>query len=253
MSILDKEYIRQFITNDPQLEKDLNGKEYKKFNPVKYRWTHGASDYDLGDGLLIYTLIQLMRFKTCVCLGSGGGFIPRIMTQARLDLHGQGIYEGDKDYNHGDIGVTYLVDAANGVGGEINYKEKDNFFRYQFVPRFINDTTENAYYNFFVKQDIKIDLLHIDAGHSYEDVKKDFELYSKLMNKNGIISIHDSDENFQKELIITEDEKEYYEFFDGPPKFIKEIGPEWKQFNFFNNGNHPSKPSSTGITLLQRA
>jgi len=253
MSILDKEYIRQFITNDPQLEKDLNGKEYKKFNPVKYRWTHGASDYDLGDGLLIYTLIQLMRFKTCVCLGSGGGFIPRIMTQARYDLHGQGIYEGNKDYNHGDIGVTYLVDAANGVGGEINYKEKDNFFRYQFVPRFINDTTENAYYNFFVKQDIKIDLLHIDAGHSYEDVKKDFELYSKLMNKNGIISIHDSDENFQKELIITEDEKEYYEFFDGPPKFIKEIGSEWKQFNFFNNGNHPSKPSSTGITLLQRA
>ena len=39
----------------------------------------------------------------------------------------------------------------------------------------------------------------------------------------------------------------------GPPKFIKEIGPEWKQFNFFNNGNYPSKPSSTGITLLQRA
>ena len=53
MSILDKEYIRQFITNDPQLEKDLNGKEYKKFNPVKYRWTHGASDYDLGDGLFL--------------------------------------------------------------------------------------------------------------------------------------------------------------------------------------------------------
>ena len=88
MSILDKEYIRQFITNDPQIEKDLNGKEYKKFNPVKYRWTHGASDYDLGDGLLIYSIIQLMRYKTCVCLGSGGGFIPRIMTQARYDLHG---------------------------------------------------------------------------------------------------------------------------------------------------------------------
>ena len=68
-----------------------------------------------------------------------------------------------------------------------------------------------------------------------------------------MISIHDSDEKFQKELIITEDEKEYYEFFDGPPKFIKEIGQEWKQFNFFNNGNFPSKPSSTGITLLQRA
>ena len=253
MSILDKEYIRQFITNDVKLEKDLNGKELKNFKPVKYRWTHGATDYDLGDGLLIYSIIQLMRYKTCVCLGSGGGYIPRIMTQARLDLHGQGIFEGSIDYNHGDIGVTYLVDAANGVGGKINYEDEKNFFRYQFAPRFIKETTENAYYNYFVKQDVKIDFLHIDAGHSYKDVKNDFELYSKLLAPNGMISIHDSDENFQKELIITEDEKEYYEFFDGPPKFIKEIGPEWKQFNFFNNGNFPSKPSSTGITLIQRA
>jgi hypothetical protein len=253
MSILDKEYIRQFITNDVELDKDLNGKELKKFNPVKYRWTHGATDYDLGDGLLIYTIVQLMRYKTCVCLGSGGGYIPRIMTQARLDLHAQGIFEGSIDYNHGDIGVTYLVDAANGVGGKINYDDDNTFFRYQFAPRYIKETTENAYYNYFVKQDIKIDFLHIDAGHSYEDVKNDFELYSKLLTPNGMISIHDSDEKFQKELIITEDEKEYYEFFDGPPKFIKEIGQEWKQFNFFNNGNFPSKPSSTGITLLQRA
>ena len=68
-----------------------------------------------------------------------------------------------------------------------------------------------------------------------------------------MISIHDTDEKYQKELIITEDEKEYYEFFDGPPKFIKEIGPEWKQFNFFNTGAHPSKPASTGLTLLQYA
>jgi len=245
MSILDKEYIRQFITNDVELDKDLNGKELKKFNPVKYRWTHGATDYDLGDGLLIYTIVQLMRYKTCVCLGSGGGYIPRIMTQARLDLHAQGIFEGSIDYNHGDIGVTYLVDAANGVGGKINYDDDNTFFRYQFAPRYIKETTENAYYNYFVKQDIKIDFLHIDAGHSYEDVKNDFELYSKLLTPNGMISIHDSDEKFQKELIITEDEKEYYEFFDGPPKFIKEIGQEWKQFNFFNNANFPSKPSST--------
>ena len=175
------------------------------------------------------------------------------MTQARLDLHEQGIFEGDKDYNHGDIGETYLVDAANGIGGKIDYSDKDSFLRYQFNPRFIKDTTKNAFYNYFVKKDIKIDFLHIDAGHSYEDVKQDFELYSTLVKDNGMISIHDTDKRYQKELIITEDEKEYYEFFDGPPKFIKEIGKEWRQFNFFNTGIHPSKPASTGLTLLQRA
>ena len=253
MGVLDKEYIRQFLTNNPEIETDINGEEIKNFSPVKYRWTHGATDYHLGDGMLIYSIIQLMRYKTCVCLGSGAGFIPRIMTQARLDLLDQGIFEGDADYNHGDIGETYLVDAANGVGGKIDYSHKDSFFRYQFVPRFIKDTTENAYYNYFVKKDIKIDFLHIDAGHSYEDVKQDFELYSKRVKPTGMISIHDTDKEYQKELIITEDEKEYYEFFDGPPKFIEEIGSEWKQFNFFNTGQYKSKPASTGLTLLQRA
>jgi hypothetical protein len=253
MGVLDKEYIRQFLTNNPEIETDINGEEIKNFRPVKYRWTHGATNYHLGDGMLIYSIIQLMRYKTCVCLGSGAGFIPRIMTQARLDLFDQGIFEGDADYNHGDIGETYLVDAANGVGGKIDYSHKDSFFRYQFVPRFIKDTTENAYYNYFVKKDIKIDFLHIDAGHSYEDVKQDFELYSKLVKPTGMISIHDTDKEYQKELIITEDEKEYYEFFDGPPKFIEEIGSEWKQFNFFNTGQYKSKPASTGLTLLQRA
>jgi|TARA_B110000503_G_C7172509_1_gene425037 hypothetical protein len=253
MPLLDKEFTKSRLTNNQLNKKKADGTDYVDLQSTPYRWTHGATDFHLGDGLLVYTIIQVMRFKTCVCLGSGGGFIPRIMTQARLDLHDQEIFEGSADYNWGDIGVTYLVDAANGIGGNIDYLDEDSFFRYLFAPRFIKDTTENAYYNFFVKQDIKIDLLHIDAGHSYEDVKKDFELYSKLINPNGIITIHDTDENFQKELIVSEDEKKYFNSFDGPSKFIKEIGPEWKQFNFFNVGNHPSKPSSTGLTLIQRA
>lgn len=253
MGVVDKEYIRQFLTNNPEHKEDQDGNKYMVFNPVSYRWTHGATDYHLGDGMLIYAIIQLMRYKTCVCLGSGGGFIPRIMTQARLDLHEQGIFTGSTDYNHGDIGVTYLVDAANGVGGNIDYDDKDSYFRYQFAPRFIKDTTENAFYNFFVKQDIQIDFLHIDAGHSYEDVKQDFELYSTLLKPKGIISIHDTDERYQKEFIVTEDEKEYFKKWDGPARFVKEIGPEWKQFDFFNTGNHPMKPASTGLTLVQRA
>ena len=44
MGVLDREFVRQFLTNNPKVEKDLNGKELKTFNPVKYRWTHGATD-----------------------------------------------------------------------------------------------------------------------------------------------------------------------------------------------------------------
>ena len=37
----------------------------------------------------------------------------------------------------------------------------------------------------------KIDLLFIDGDHSYEGVKKDFELYKSSVSKNGIIAFHD--------------------------------------------------------------
>ena len=36
-----------------------------------------------------------------------------------------------------------------------------------------------------------IDLLFIDGDHSYEGVKKDFEMYSPLVKKGGIIAFHD--------------------------------------------------------------
>ena len=197
-----------------------------------------------------------MRAKICVCLGSGGGFIPRIMTQSRVDLYDSDIFDGNRDYNWGDIGATFIVDADNGIGGNIDWKEENSFFRKTFYPRVILDTTENAYYNFFVKEDIKIDYLHIDAGHSYEDVKKDFELYSKILSPNGIISIHDTDESYEKEHIITDDilEDFHQEYANGPSKFIEELksNKDWEIFNFFNNGIFKSKPASTGLTILQR-
>lgn len=36
-----------------------------------------------------------------------------------------------------------------------------------------------------------VDLLFIDGDHTYEGVEQDFEMYSKLLNKNGIIAFHD--------------------------------------------------------------
>lgn len=256
MTLLNLDYILRFFTHNQEIKKDSNNKDYVQLKRVPYRWTHGATDLTLGDGLLIYSIIHYMRAKTVVCLGSGGGFVPRIMTQARLDLYDSQIFEGVRDYNWGDIGVTYLVDAANDVGGYVDWKDEDCFFRTEFYPRIIVDTTENAYYNFFIKEDIKIDYLHIDAGHSYEDVKNDFELYSKILSPNGIISIHDTDTSFEKEHILPDDlgDKTHLDYSNGPSKLIKELkeNSEWEIFNFFNNGILKSKPSSTGLTILQR-
>jgi hypothetical protein len=239
--ITNQHYIKNFITTNDGID-------------VPYRWTHGATVTHLGDGLLVYSIIQHMRAKVCVCIGSGGGYIPRIMTQARVDLWEQGIFSGDRDMNWGDIGVTYVVDVCNGVGGNTDLEDENSFYRQRFHPRFIKETSERAYYDFFVKHDIKIDALFIDGDHSYEGVKTDFELYSKLLNKNGVIFIHDTDESYGRELIISEDARKDFYPFDGPSKFVKELNGDknWNVLNLFNNGIIKDKPTSTGITIVNK-
>lgn len=239
--ILNNDFINKMITTD-------NGK------PVPYRWTHGATDKNLGDGIIVYSLIQHMRFKNCVCIGSGGGYIPRIITQARIDLYNQGIFEGNNDYNWGDIGVTYLVDACNNIGGPTNVSDENSFYRTNFYPRFIKSTSEDAFYNFFVREDIKIDFLYIDGDHTYEGVKKDFDLYTKLLTQNGIVVIHDTDSNYENTLLISEDTKNDYHKFDGPSKLVKELenNSDWNLINLFNFRILSTKPTSSGITIINR-
>jgi hypothetical protein len=235
--------------------------EYLKSNltnnldePIPYRWTHGATDLHLGDGIVLYALIQHMRAKNCICIGSGGGFIPRIMTQARKDLYEQGIFTGNPSLSWGDIGVTYVVDACNGIGGPNDLEKETSFFRTTFYPRFIKSTSEDAYYNFFVLQDIKADILFIDGDHSYEGVKKDFELYSNLLSPKGVILLHDTDPDYESSLIISEDAKKDHHRFDGPSKFIQELekNPEWNLVNLFNFSILKDKPSSSGITIINK-
>ena len=239
------------ITNQEFIKKNITTNDGE---PVPYRWTHGATDQHMGDGLIIYSIIQHMRFKNCVCIGSGGGYIPRILTQARIDLHKQGIFEGNNDYNWGDIGATYVIDACNGIGGPTDIENENSFYRKTFYPRFIKNTSENAFHDFFIRQDIKIDLLFIDGDHSYEGVKKDFELYSKILNDNGIIIIHDTDLNYENSLIVSEDAKKEHHRFNGPSKFVKELekNNEFNLINLFNFSIFSTKPTSSGITLINK-
>jgi glycosyltransferase involved in cell wall biosynthesis len=39
--------------------------------------------------------------------------------------------------------------------------------------------------------DKKIDILHIDGSHHYEDIKRDFETWSKFVKEDGVILLHD--------------------------------------------------------------
>jgi len=239
------------ITNQGYIEENITTDGGNKLN---FLWTHGATIKHMGDGIIVYSLIQHMRYKNCVCIGTGGGYIPRIMTQSRVDLFEQGIFEGNRSANWGDIGATYVVDPCNGVGGQSNIDDENSFYRTHFYPRFIKETSEKAYYDFFVRENISIDLLFIDGDHSYEGVKKDFELYSKLVSEHGMILIHDTDLSYSETLIVSEDAKKDFFPFDGPARLVKELeyNAEWVVMNLFNYGIIKDKPSSTGLTLIKR-
>ena len=142
--------------------------------PVKYKETHGATHIYLGGGLLFYLIPYLMKSKTCVCLGSGGGFVPRMMTAAHWDLKELDVFI------EGQYGTTYVVDAKNGVNGETDWDDKSYFIE-TFQPKVIEALTDDAYYNFFLRNNVEIDYLHIDAGHSFEQGELDFELYSERL------------------------------------------------------------------------
>jgi len=251
MQLLNQKLIQEFLTNNHTIDSTTG---QMTLEPVKYRWTHGATDLHLGDGMIIYSLILFNRAKTCVCIGSGGGFIPRLMTQARRDLWEQGIFEGNNQAEWGDIGTTIIIDAANGVGGFTDWTEENSFLRQHFDPQVILETSERAFYDYFVRQDMKIDYLHIDGDHSYEGVKKDFDLYSTIMSENGIITIHDTDQSYHDSFLVTENAKKDFIPFDGPAQFIKDLegNPEWNLVKLNNFRMFDKKVTTTGLTLLTR-
>jgi hypothetical protein len=176
------------------------------------------------------------------------------MTQSRYDLWEQKIFEGNKANEWGDTGTTIIVDAVNGVGGFTDWTEENSFLRFNFQPQIILETSERAFYDYFVRQDIKIDYLHIDGDHSYEGVKKDFELYSTIMSENGIITIHDIDQNYHDTFLVTENGKKDFVTFDGPAKYIKDLeeNPEWNLVKLNNFRMFDKKVTSTGLALLTR-
>ncbi|MFA5484716.1 MAG: class I SAM-dependent methyltransferase [Candidatus Pacearchaeota archaeon] len=157
--------------------------EYIILTNAAFSEGHGTdgSNY-LGFGILYYSFVHLLKANVSVCLGSGGGFVPRLMRQAQIDL---GIKNKSK---------TILVDAnLPELGyGSPDYINKNSFFR-TFYPdiKILFKTTKEAI-KYFEENKIKIDYLHIDADHSYEGVSFDYKTYKLFMSKNFIITIHDT-------------------------------------------------------------
>jgi hypothetical protein len=237
--------MKKTILNHEYIEKEITTNQGKDF---RYRWSHGATDKHLGDGMILYSLMYFFKPKISVCLGSGNGYIPRIMSKVNDDLELEGFHKS------GERPETYLVDAFNGVAGVPDW-DLDSFFPSAFRVQVLKTTTEKAYYEYFIKRDIKIDMLWIDADHSFEGVKKDFDLYSQIISDNGIIIVHDTDKNYMDNFIESENHEPYD--LSGPSEWLRRftIGHKYDDYevlNLFNYGIEKDFPSSTGITIVRK-
>jgi hypothetical protein len=142
----------------------------------KWSESHGANNCFLGMGAIYYGIAYALKSKKCLCLGSGGGFVPKIMIEAQKRLIEEKIIN--------KVNVT-LVDADIGIWGRPNYKDE--------IPNYpeinlIKEKTDDVFHLFN-----NIDYLHIDADHTYDQVYKDLNNYIKAMNKKyWIITVHDT-------------------------------------------------------------
>jgi len=165
-SLVDREYITNYLTaHAPWCE------------------THGAGGNYLGMGSLYYALVYVLKARTAVCLGSGGGFVPRLMRQAQRDL---GI---------ADTAQTILVDGnlpERGWGSPA-WLSEDSFFRREFHDiELVLKTTREAAEQIFAPASTSIDYLHIDADHTFEGGLEDFMIYRQFLNPGSLVTLHDT-------------------------------------------------------------
>ncbi|MFA6602431.1 MAG: GNAT family N-acetyltransferase [Candidatus Shapirobacteria bacterium] len=154
-------------------------------------------NFNLGFGFIYYSLVRALRPSNVVAFGSLKGFAPICFAL------------GLKDNNHGKLS---FIDAAYSdtkegkdvaSGGEGFWKIKkqvkqqfDKFGVTNIITLFVQKTSE--YFDFLRQNGLPlIDLLYIDANHTYDGFKYDFEAFSPLLSESGTIVFHDAlvDEN----------------------------------------------------------
>lgn len=145
---------------------------------MKYAVSHGAqTDGFLGLGMLYHALSYMACKESqprILCLGSGSGFVPRIMALSLCEC------QKEKD------GSLILVDADIGPWGRPDYRDMKIPSQVEF--HFIKSTTEE----FFATNKTKFDYIHIDADHSYQGCLFDLLNSMSILNPHGWITLHDS-------------------------------------------------------------
>jgi predicted O-methyltransferase YrrM len=147
---------------------------------------HNADDNSIGFGLLHYAFVRNLQPEHALALGSRFGFVPACIALA-LKANGKGrLHFVDANY---DDRVDCFRTAYGGTGYWA--KPASELFRtlalHDWIDVFIERTD-----SFFTRTAAQYGYVYIDANHSYEGVKYDFEQAVAHLAPAGIVTFHDA-------------------------------------------------------------
>ena len=184
----------KWIMTEPKFESDL-------INPqLKFAYWEGHRDF-------VYDLINFVKPRMITELGSQYGCSLFTFCQSVKD-NGLDAKIRAVDMWSGDIGAP---DTGEEVFALVN-KIKDKFFSNLDIKLY-QMRFDDALPDF---QDGSIDILHIDGGHTFEDVDHDLKTWLPKLSEDGIILFHDvySDIDDGSCVHWRETKKKYSNFFD---------------------------------------
>ena len=168
-------------------------------NPAFYNWlkkiflnifsgyfywpTSWPTSFDPESGALVYGLVRLLKPETAIEIGTFKGYTSICIGQALEDNKKGKLYTMDPF----EMEIVKIAINKSGLKKRINY---------------INDYSHNVIPKLGLQ---RVDFVLIDGDHSYESVKRDFELVKNLIPSGGTIIFHDT------------------VWFEGPKRVVEEV------------------------------
>jgi len=147
-----------------------------------------AKTGNLGYGFVHYGLIRLIKANRVLAIGSKYGYIPAVCAMACKDNKAGMVDFVDASYDHtkwpqdknhwGGVGFWKKIDVKKHFG-KMGLNKHIKF--YLMISKKFAQTTKNQ----------KWDYIYIDGDHSYEGVKKDFNLFYPRLKNGGYLLLHD--------------------------------------------------------------
>jgi hypothetical protein len=152
------------------------------------------SGSSLGFGLIHYSIVRALQITSSLIIGSQRGFVPICQAIAMKDAATDGrIVFVDPGYSDAEDG---FVHGMGGVGFWKNKEGVRKLFESFGVERIITHKriTSQEFFD-LSKQDKHSDsfhLVYIDADHSYDGFRHDFNLAFSVLARDGLVMFHDS-------------------------------------------------------------